>query len=645
MLCEHPIGILYINTENLSESGPEFEGVMYGYPHPYEKNWLCMCRGVFITLNHLLQEVTHSPVHFSSILCNNKLSHIGYKRFNNKLLLLMLPDNCASLKEMCLIRDELIRMLQFMFQSIDRCFETEEFRHQLDHFFARCFVKILVGDWHKMDQKDAILNSNFLNESPTFKFESVLPVASHLPLPDEARLQIDDALTELEASDYREWNEDPLDCRRLFTIIGSALYHSGHLLSSHFVHGDLIDVHMFCRQQGLFHLSQTEPVRSLVLWREVYPISCNPGLQSEGAFIPEGRRYLLVVGSGKDLLAVIMEAGGCTESAEDNMAPDAFYVEEVQATLAHLQDIGISNLASRWITENFGSQVIVPEFPIKRKTDFLSNISFVKSNLSSSPKDIGIQIQKKPEITSILKRRSSDHGPLFSSSLLSLVDDNVEIQSEDSSSQGGYSDKGDVSDEPVLGRRAIREKKSMECCDDESDIEDYRDGSQSNSSYDLSELRQSLLVDMTEKKPNRLTFGNENVLYHYVQLDENEGILLCPSDTQIYSTTLDVILNSFRKCAQNIHDIFKNTLRLKEMLAQDVTKWVFNRSLVAVKEYGTLFECSLTEDANKKYDKLTFWVIGRLYYIPHPREVYVCYQDTIPQNIVEISFKLGTITG
>ncbi|KAJ8932887.1 hypothetical protein NQ314_014368 [Rhamnusium bicolor] len=92
-------------------------------------------------------------------------------------------------------------------------------------------------------------------------------------------------------------NEEPLDCQRLFTILGSALYHSGYLLATHLIHEDLMDVHCFCKQQGLFHLSRTEPVKSLVLWKEVFPHSCR--LQNSNVKFPEGKRYLLVVGSAK----------------------------------------------------------------------------------------------------------------------------------------------------------------------------------------------------------------------------------------------------------------------------------------------------------------------------------------------------------
>lgn len=46
------------------------------------------------------------------------------------------------------------------------------------------------------------------------------------------------------------------------------------------------------------------------------------------------------------------------------------------------------------------------------------------------------------------------------------------------------------------------------------------------------------------------------------------------------------------------------------MLADDMSKSVINKNLIAIKEYGTRFECSYSDDVSKKYGKLTYWVIG-----------------------------------
>lgn len=35
-----------------------------------------------------------------------------------------------------------------------------------------------------------------------------------------------------------------------------------------------------------------------------------------------------------------------------------------------------------------------------------------------------------------------------------------------------------------------------------------------------------------------------------------------------------------------------------------------------------------------------FW-FRRLFYTPHPQELYVCYQDSIPQNLVDFAFKIS----
>ena len=150
-----------------------------------------------------------------------------------------------------------------------------------------------------------------------------------------------------------------------------------------------------------------------------------------------------------------MEAGGCTEPGEENMGPDAFYVEEVQATLAHIQELGISDLADRWIASNPGPQVTIPETCNKRKSDFLDNLSKTVSQHKE---------HRKPEVMSILKRRNSDQALIHSSSLL-LSDDPCDMHSEDSGSQGGHSE---MSDENSNVRR-----RKYDSNDEESDIDDY----------------------------------------------------------------------------------------------------------------------------------------------------------------------------
>ena len=72
-----------------------------------------------------------------------------------------------------------------------------------------------------------------------------------------------------------------------------------------------------------------------------------------------------------------------------------------------------------------------------------------------------------------------------------------------------------------------------------------------------------------------------------------------------------------------------------------------NKSLVAVKEQGMLFHFNPADDeetgggSRKGVGVLSYWVAGRLFLSPHPRECYVCYHDSAPQVIIELAFRLA----
>ena len=66
------------------------------------------------------------------------------------------------------------------------------------------------------------------------------------------------------------------------------------------------------------------------------------------------------------------------------------------------------------------------------------------------------------------------------------------------------------------------------------------------------------------------------------------------------------------------------------LLALETSKPNSHRSLVAIKEHGIL----ITVDSKE------FWVIGRLFSIPS-KELYVCHRADVPQNLVELAFRLS----
>lgn len=205
-LRKHPIGILFINTDELNENNQDNEDVTYCFPKPLQKNILCCSRGIYITLNHLLNDITKTKPQTTTINNKGRLAHIVYSNFDKYLLLLMLPEDQASLQETIKVNEELIRLLEFMYGTVNKCFSSQN-HMPLDQFFSKFFARCLNGgSWitaqEFIESQDSCEISSDIGKC---HFESVMLLAPLLVLPDEAQMQIDDALTELEASDYREW--------------------------------------------------------------------------------------------------------------------------------------------------------------------------------------------------------------------------------------------------------------------------------------------------------------------------------------------------------------------------------------------------------------------------------------------------------
>lgn len=107
----------------------------------------------------------------------------------------------------------------------------------------------------------------------------------------------------------------------------------------------------------------------------------------------------------------------------DAIGPDVFYVEEAQETLKHIQKIGVTILASKWITSNARPEVIPYEehTTTKASSSITENLlGLIKSSdaqIVSPKQNVNPTINKKPqELPSILKKRSPEESPMISGS-------------------------------------------------------------------------------------------------------------------------------------------------------------------------------------------------------------------------------------
>lgn len=116
------------------------------------------------------------------------------------------------------------------------------------------------------------------------------------------------------------------------------------------------------------------------------------------------------------------------------------------------------------------------------------------------------------------------------------------------------------------------------------------------------------------------TEGPYNVLLHYISHNEREGTIILPTSLSPKPSSLLSIELRFIKTIEIIREVL-------------LSKKHEEKSNVVV-EYGIHAEDS------ESFDKMIgYWIIGRM---TNNDEFYVCYEDSVPQNVAELMHRLGT---
>lgn len=104
--------------------------------------------------------------------------------------------------------EDIVRTLEFTYQSLTKCFSNPENQSSLDHFFILIMHRLvnIKDSYNNADAKKHIVEpQNTVESMENYKFKSAFSVASFIQLPRDAQIQIDAALSEMEAMDYRDW--------------------------------------------------------------------------------------------------------------------------------------------------------------------------------------------------------------------------------------------------------------------------------------------------------------------------------------------------------------------------------------------------------------------------------------------------------
>ena len=177
-----------------------------------------------------------------------------------------------------------------------------------------------------------------------------------------------------------------------------------------------------------------------------------------------------------------------------------------------------------------------------------------------------------------------------------------------------------------------------------------------------------------------LSAGANNSLFHYLYFQEIEGIFIEANNNNNSShshpgSTMESakrpsslhgeIVSNFYSSALTIRRTFEESLQAAEsggknrpkddgsdrFAAENAGRFADFGRKQRVYEEGILFHFTPAKAAEAGAKKtnadknssatLTYWVVGRLFLEPEPQQLFVCFQDGVEQNLVELAFKLG----
>ncbi|XP_048667991.1 protein inturned isoform X3 [Marmota marmota marmota] len=453
-------------------------------------------------------------------------------------------------------------------------------------------------------------------------------------------MELDTALSDLEAADFAELSEDYYDMRRLYTILGSSLFYKGYLICSHLPKDDLVEIAAYCRHYGLLSLAAKQRIGQLIVWREVFPqhhLQLSADSSTEAFQEPEGRYFLLIVGLRHYMLCVLLEAGGCASKAIGNPGPDCIYVDQVRTTLHQLE--GVDSHIDEHLASSPGPCLSCADW-------FLSGTREKTENLTASPILSKLQGPSRTAASPTCRRT------LFGDYSLKTRKPSPSRSSggSDNGCEGGEGAGLSVHTTPDAIQKQ-RDFQGSDCSEESGTLPKItKKKSTLPNPFHLGNLKK----DPSEKELEiyntmKLTSGPENTLFHYVALETVQGIFITPTHEEVAQLSGSVhsqLIKNFHQCCLSIRAVFQQTLMEEKNKAlnggdcADSTNSL--SSLNPVKEYGVLFECSPENwtDQKKTPPVMAYWVVGRLFLHPKPQELYVCFHDSVTEIAIEMAFKL-----
>lgn len=530
---------LIVKNEVTDDESDDFTTV-FSYP-PMENNFIHKLKGSFLTISSIMSSNFTTFPTLTTIKVHKTSFFVTYK-----------------------IRNDEKSFIFFGFNSnYTRAFDARHHSDNFEKFFNYYYPNFFeISDFHQITNLCEIVKIQLLkNSSEIVNFEQLFSMSTYVPLPKEIVLRINDSLSELEAMDYRNWNEDLMELFGKFNVVGSCLFYKNFLLCSHLSTSELEYVEIFIRNHCIKLLYENCVVREIAMWQRVFPKDYQSfNMENDSS---KNKVFLLIAAHGNLLLAVLLEENTFnikpeTEAQSSNYL--IYFMEEMDDILDHLKTVGIENLSRIWVNS-----------------------------------------AKRPQTKNFLEK----------------IDPKQNSSNSDSHSH----------------LKAVREE------DETEDFESQLDSQRSSSGFDMTDFSDALYKDFTDIIPQTLTYSPNcnNVLYHFAQLDFTEGMMITSINDFNLNGTNDVLVDIFRRSCNKIHKMLQNTIKFNEMLSKEGSKISHKSShLISIKEQALKIQYK-----SESGEKVEFWIVGRLF---GSKELFVCYDDEVPQSMVEVAFRLSLNT-
>ena len=402
-------------------------------------------------------------------------------------------------------------------------------------------------------------------------------------MPIHLYTDISTLLTDAESADYGECEDDFFPHQRLYSTIGTCLFYKDTLVCNHLPDGLLKLVVGMCTYHWLLMLVKKERLNQLIFWKELFlqPFFDEDDDAEEDAEEEdkscEFRWFLLVVGQGRTLFCTLLQAGGVSSVPEGNPGPHPFYVDTAWSILRYLVDILEVEVTCATNLEICSTPAIVAPPPLQ----------MVNQRPSSRPLE---QCARKISAGTEAYNRANSWA------------EDVDNATFDS----------------TVSR--------------EGSISSSSNSNVFNSYFDRTSNKSN--ISLTTAISTKLTLGISNSLFAFTILQPHGGVLISPNFLPSDDPVTNDIITSFNQSCESIHAMFaRNNNKNTEL------------------EHGLLFQVECPQGVDMKkggWGSLRFWVVGRLVRGRggSPRgagggdELYVCFEDGVPQNVIEMAYKV-----